>query len=1109
MLGGKGVAFLWDGKIYDVEEGNTSHNGYHYVYYGNAYLLGISDQDTGLPFCVRVLIGDYIEVVGIEVYARTQGSHTIALYAKSSVVKTIDEKYLPDSVKNENIVHLQSDWNQSDEWSDDYIKNRPFYEETIDTGDVETLYEESYTFSAMFTLPETIYNDVLYVTFNQENYTLTRHDVNPITWSYYSTDGTELPFSLYYDGLENEMYFDLFGYEFTTDKVDVLIQAPVIETNIVQLNEKFIPDTIARSSDLESLSDKLDYHSDVEDVHMTDERKTQLTNAYTHSTNSNIHITSEEKAALLSHKDDVDNPHQILEKIEENSDLVVTELGDEIVGDSPELDPVVESRISEIETEVSSLKSDLEKKANADAVPTKTSQLQNDSNFLTSVPSEYAKASDIPTKTSQLTNDSGFLTSIPFISTFEELKTATLEDVTPIILEHGVTIEVSETLTFHEGTTLIGNGATIKRASGHENKLIYLHRNCRVQDLVIDGNRSAMVSPTWQNTADIATSTGCVIDNVTINEGNEAICVYGDNCVITNCNINNCGGNGIHFSGSNNTRVENCRVINANLRSGMGHEDGCIIWSNECDHIVCSNNWCEGGIAGFGSIDAAFNSHVKLIGNTVKDCTVAIDLAYQEKAPHDLIISNNTFINSGKIDLYKTNSQIYVAGHIVIDGNLFVDTDASFVHVTDVSMTGNIFKNGCPSFTRCARVTIANNTVNNARDTAKNGIFANKCLNVVVEGNYVRAHKDVLNVGYSTGVTVRGNNIRNVYSPSNTDYCINCNSVSNLIFDGNIVVLYRRGLTIPSYATIINNVILCATTNFNSLMLSDSRTNVLIRNNRINGGKSFATVTTNVIENNDIGANDDVFVSVTKTLTNLTADTPAKATKGDEFAFTIIPNEGCTLPDTISIKNNGITMDVNEYEYNNTTGEVIIHCVCGDIVITAVADGNGGNSGNSGTTTNYTNLVPTSIDTDGSVFNSTGYQDGLRLTYEGTTTSHDCSTVTGFIPVKAGDIVRIAGVEWYSSGVNFVCAYDSSFNILTNLYNTFKTTSDSCAFDGNNCSVFNDTDALIKIGDKDFSNAANKIAYIRVSSAGTQTSQNNGLRQLGANMIVTVNEEIA
>lgn len=672
------------------------------------------------------------------------------------------------------------------------------------------------------------------------------------------------------------------------------------------------------------------------------------------------------------------------------------------------------------------------------------------------------------------------------VTTFAELKAATLESVTPIVLEHGVIIEATEMLTFQAGTTLIGNGATIKRATGHENKLLYLHRNCRVQDLVIDGNRSAMVSPTWQNTADIATSAGCVIDHVIINEGNEAICVYGDNCVITNCNINNCGGNGIHFSGSNNTRVENCRVVNANLRSGMGHEDGCIIWSNECDHIVCSNNWCEGGIAGFGSIDAAFNSHVKLTGNTVKDCTVAIDLVYQNKVPHDIVISGNTFIDSGKIDLYKNNNQIYVPGNISVNENLFINTDAKFFHVTDVAMVGNIFKNGCPSFTRCARVTIANNTVNNARDTTKDGIFASKCLNVVVDGNYVRAHKDVLNVGYSTGVIIRNNNIRNVYSPSNTDYCINCNSVKNLLFDGNIVVLYRKGLNIPSYATITNNVILCSATGYNSLMLSDSTTNVLVRGNRISGSKTFSTVsTTNVVEGNDTGAFDDVFVTVTMTLKNLTADAPAKATKGDEFAFTIVPNEGSTLPDTIAITNNGVAMDANEYEYDNTTGAVLIHCVIGDVVITAETEGTG---------PAYTNLVPTSIDVDGTVYNGTGYMNGKRLSSSGAVKDLSTSSVTGFIEAKAGDVVRLGGVVLASDQSScYICAYegiDNNFAFVgakTVSGSTYGTDPATIVWDGTICTY---TIANVST-----------IEYIRINAVCDGGPK-------GANMIVTVNEEI-
>lgn len=161
----------------------------------------------------------------------------------------------------------------------------------------------------------------------------------------------------------------------------------------------------------------------------------------------------------------------------------------------------------------------------------------------------------------------------------------------------------------------------------------------------------------------------------------------------------------------------------------------------------------------------------------------------------------------------------------------------------------------------------------------------------------------------------------------------------------------------------------------------------------------------------------------------------------------------------------------------------------------------------------YTNKVPTSIDTDGSIFGidyngdgvKDGYQNGLRLSSSGVTKTHNFSTVTGFIPVKPGDVIRIVGVKWYHHSSNYVCAYDSSFNHLTNLYDEFKTTSSSVAFDGNGCSVLNETDAIVKIGDSTFSEAAKNIAYIRVSSVGTNPDPE---AQDGANMIVTVNEEI-
>lgn len=153
----------------------------------------------------------------------------------------------------------------------------------------------------------------------------------------------------------------------------------------------------------------------------------------------------------------------------------------------------------------------------------------------------------------------------------------------------------------------------------------------------------------------------------------------------------------------------------------------------------------------------------------------------------------------------------------------------------------------------------------------------------------------------------------------------------------------------------------------------------------------------------------------------------------------------------------------------------------------------------------YTNQVPLSIDMDGSVFNGVGYQDGYRLSSSGVTKAHDYSTVTGFIPAKPGDVIRIVGVEWYSNASNYMCVYDSSFTFIGYVYGEFKQTGSSM-IDPANCSVLNETDALITLGTILNSEAAVNIAYIRVSSIGTQAGS--GVAQKGANMIVTVNQEI-
>lgn len=150
----------------------------------------------------------------------------------------------------------------------------------------------------------------------------------------------------------------------------------------------------------------------------------------------------------------------------------------------------------------------------------------------------------------------------------------------------------------------------------------------------------------------------------------------------------------------------------------------------------------------------------------------------------------------------------------------------------------------------------------------------------------------------------------------------------------------------------------------------------------------------------------------------------------------------------------------------------------------------------------YTNQIPISTDTDGSIFNGIGYKQGYRLNSSGNVadaTSGGITTdcfATGFIPVKGGDVIRFSGayVEGNSGGANN-WYYDSSkvkgaigftpYGFVSNLAavkNLFK----ACDYNENEQRLYSFTL-------KDNVEAG----YMRFTLFGD-----------GANAIITVNEEI-
>ena len=81
----------------------------------------------------------------------------------------------------------------------------------------------------------------------------------------------------------------------------------------------------------------------------------------------------------------------------------------------------------------------------------------------------------------------------------------------------------------------------------------------------------------------------------------------------------------------------------------------------------------------------------------------------------------------------------------------------------------------------------------------------------------------------------------------------------------------------------------------------------------------------------------------------------------------------------------------------------------------------------------YTNLLPSATDTDGSIYNGVGWEKGYRLGSDGAPSAQNDSYLTGFIPVKFGDVVHLKNVKWQNgvttglnSGNQRIAFYDAN-----------------------------------------------------------------------------------
>lgn len=138
--------------------------------------------------------------------------------------------------------------------------------------------------------------------------------------------------------------------------------------------------------------------------------------------------------------------------------------------------------------------------------------------------------------------------------------------------------------------------------------------------------------------------------------------------------------------------------------------------------------------------------------------------------------------------------------------------------------------------------------------------------------------------------------------------------------------------------------------------------------------------------------------------------------------------------------------------------------------------------------TSYTNVVLTSIDSDGTIYNEVGYANGYRLNSQGSPVAQIGSVTTGYIPVSNGDVVRIKGIDWNVEDI------DSEYSDIL------------CYFDYITSS-FELTPYVNRNDQYSLPAKENGIYTITINSTTTSYIRFNGVGN-GENLIVTINEQI-
>lgn len=528
--------------------------------------------------------------------------------------------------------------------------------------------------------------------------------------------------------------------------------------------------------------------------------------------------------------------------------------------------------------------------------------------------------------------------STNIIHTIQDLKFALNNGVKNIIFDTlGAYLELGESIQIPSGVSVDATNAFVRRTAGYNGNLFALATRSILKGITIDGNRSSVTNPSWSSTTEITIRAYSLVEDCTIINGNEAIICYGDWAVVRRCKISDCSGNGIHFSGGDHQRVENCRVVNTNIlkRTGageMGHDDGCIIWSNLCNYTICKGNYCELGLSGFGSLDTADNSFAIIEDNYVKDCDYAIEAIQPTRSSllRGLSLIGNTFENSNKVDIHESDSSHKIGDikGIIIKGNRFINTGLQVTFTGGSIIDGNYIDGGTLDIGYNLALTFTNNFV-------KIGGGISPILeDSVISNNIINCRGYLFNL-QSDGRNIVTNNIFRQTSTTSQSFTNQGVTVkSNTIFDGNVVCMYSSGraIQVNNNSKVLNNTIIHANEDNVGIIVFGGASNIIVKNNQGNCPNSISSITNGIASDNftTYSPGSRGFLDVTCSMPDCTLSGWGKVLYADDYYAKL---EGTALPGSISITMGGSALAASDFTYDPATGDIVIPNCTGAIVI--------------------------------------------------------------------------------------------------------------------------------------------------------------------------------